>query len=150
MVVTRVQEVVEHAERFERMLADYYAGLAHRSSREGVRLLTDYMSRHRVRLQEALSKLPTGSAERVFSAPLPCDPPVADCRCFRDLDLPADASACDVLDAAIRLDECLILLYREVLQQPVDHEVRELFESLLRHEQRDEVELKKIKAMDYF
>ncbi len=41
-------------------------------------------------------------------------------------------------------------LYRQVLQQPVDDEIKELFESLVRAEQRDEIELKKIKAMDYF
>ncbi len=55
-----------------------------------------------------------------------------------------------VLDAAVILDECLVRLYRQVLQQPVDEEIRELFESLVRAEQRDEIELKKIKAMDYF
>jgi hypothetical protein len=37
-----------------------------------------------------------------------------------------------------------------VLRQELDAEVRELFESLLHCEEWDEVELKKIKAMDYF
>jgi hypothetical protein len=36
------------------------------------------------------------------------------------------------------------------VRQPVDQEVKQLFESLIRWEQDDEIELKKIKAMDYF
>ena len=76
--------------------------------------------------------------------------PTADCRCFEQVDLAPDASAQEVLDAAVKLDECLMSLYRQVLQQEVEPEVRDLFESFLHAEERDEIELKKIKAMDYF
>ena len=55
-----------------------------------------------------------------------------------------------LLDVAVILDECPVSLYRQVLPQPVDEEIREFFESLVRSEERDEIELKKIKAMDYF
>jgi len=55
-----------------------------------------------------------------------------------------------VLDAAVTFDECLVRLYRQAARQSADAEVRALFEGLIRAEQRDEIELKKIKAMDYF
>ena len=150
MAVTTIADVLKQAERFEKMLADYYADLAEHTSREGVRLLTDYMSRHRVRMHEELAKLPTEQIEHISASPLRYQPQAADCKCFEGLDLPPDASASQVLDVAMVLDECLMGLYRQVLQQDVEPEVRDLFESLLRSEQRDEIELKKIRAMDYF
>ncbi len=150
MAVITIEDVLKHAERFEQMLADFYANLSERSCREGVRLLTDYMSRHCERIAEALDKLSPEQVCRVCSAPLRYEPQAADCRCFDRIELPDNPSAAAVLDAAVIFDECLVSLYRQVLQQPVDEEIRELFESLVRAEQRDEIELKKIKAMDYF
>jgi rubrerythrin len=150
MAVVTINDVLRRAEEFERMLADYYAKLSEQTTREGVRLLAGHMSRHRIRISEALSKLSSPQVRRIRSAPLRYEPQAADCRCFEGVDLPPGASAAEVLDVATVFDECLVRLYRQVLQQPVDEEAKELFESLVCAEQRDEVELKKIKAMDYF
>lgn len=150
MAVITIDDVLKHAEKFEQMLADFYADLFTHSHREGVRLLTDYMSRHRIRIIEALEKLSPEQVRRICSVPLQYEPHAADCNCFDRIELPEDPSAGAVLDAAVILDECLVSLYRQVLQQPVEEEIRELFESLVLWEQQDEIELKKIKAMDYF
>ena len=132
------------------MLADFYAKVSQRSTREGVRLLTDYMSRHRARITAALDKLSAERVRRICSAPLRYEPQAADCRCFEGVELSPEATAAEVLDVAVTFDECLINLFRQVARQPVDEEIRELFESLIRAEERDKIELKKIKAMDYF
>lgn len=150
MAVTTIADVLKQAERFEQMLADYYADIAEHTTREGVRMLTDYMARHRVRMHEELAKLAHDRVEHICASPLRYEPDAADCKCFEGLDLPPDATANDVLNVAMILDECLMNLYRQVLQQDIEPEVRELFESLLRSEERDEIELKKIRAMDYF
>ena len=150
MPVVTVADVLRHAEQFERMLADYYRHLAEETPREGVRLLTDYMSRHRARLTGALARLDPDQVRRIREEPIRYEPQAADCRCFEGVDLPAEATAGQVLDIAVTLDECLVRLYRQAARQSADLEVRALFESLIRAEQRDEIELKKIKAMDYF
>ncbi|HDZ22179.1 hypothetical protein LCGC14_0367980 [marine sediment metagenome] len=150
MAIVTVEDVLECAERFEQMLAAYYGELSEHAAREGVRMLTDYMSRHRVRILEALDKLSCEQVDRTRSVPLRYEPHVADHTCFEGVTLSPDSDAADVLDAAVSFDECLVRLYRQVLQQDVEEDVKELFESLLHAEQRDEIELKKIKAMDYF
>ena len=145
-----VADVLEHAEAFEEMLASYYENLAEHTLREGVRLLTDYMGRHRIRIAAALEELPHDIVEHIRTAPIRYEPQAADCRCFEGMDLPPDATAAQVLDAAVTLDECLIRLYRQAGRQSEDQEVKEFFASLIRAEERDEIQLKKIKAMDYF
>jgi rubrerythrin len=150
MAVITIADVLRRAEEFEGRLAAYYKRLSEHTTREGVQMLTDYMSRHRVRIGERLDKLSPDEVRRICSTPLRYEPQAADCRCFEGIDLPPDATSAQVLDTAVTLDECLVNLYRQVVQQPVDEEVRELFESLIRTEERDEIELKKIKAMDYF
>ena len=150
MAVITILDVLARIEQFEHSLVEFYAKLAADSSREGVRLLTDYMSRHRTRIGEVLEKLPPNRMSQITSAPLQYEPHAADCKCFERTGLSEDSTAAEVLDAAVLLDECLVSLYKQVLQQPLEAEARELFESLIRAEQHDEIELKKIKAMDYF
>ena len=150
MAVISIADVLHHAQEFESMLADYYHDVAEHSSKEGVKMLSDYMSRHRIRIAEQLAKLPPERVNRICSTPLHYEPQAADCRCFEGVELPPDATAAQVLDVAVTFDECLIKLYRQVAQQPVDEDVRELFEGLIHSEERDEIEKKKIKAMDYF
>jgi ferritin-like protein len=108
------------------------------------------MSRHRKRLRAELEKLDPKELRRICAMPIHYQPDAADCRCFSRVTLPSDATAAQVLDAAVTFDQCLVNLYRQAAQQTGDGSVRELFESLIRSEERDEVELKKIKAMNYF
>lgn len=150
MAVVTVAQVIACAEDFEYMLAEFYANLSHQSTKEGVKLLTDYMSRHRERTHKALNKLPLKSLNRIYRTPLRYEPVAANCRCFEGVELKSQTTAAEVLDAAVKFDECLIRLYRQVVRQDVDREIKDLFESLIRWEEDDEKELKKIKAMDYF
>ncbi len=65
MGVITIAEVLERVNDFERRLAEFYANLSQQTTREGVRLLTDYMSRHRQRTQIALLELPIDEAEEI-------------------------------------------------------------------------------------
>ncbi len=150
MAIVTISQVLACAEDFERILAEFYTRLSQETTREGVRLLTDYMSRHRQRTHEALNKLPGRDMYRICKTPLRYEPRAADYHCFEGVELTPDATAAEVLDTAIKFDECLVRFYRQVTQQSVDQEVKELFENLIHWEQDDEITLKKIKAMDYF
>jgi hypothetical protein len=148
--VTSVTEILLHAERFEDVLAEYYRVISRETPHDGVQLLADYMSRHRKRLRAELEKLDPEELRRICSMPIHYQPDAAGRRCFSRVTLSPDATAAQVLDAAVTFDQCLVTLYRQTAQQAGDGSVRELFESLIRSEERDEVELKKIKAMNYF
>ena len=150
MAIVTIADVLRHAERFEQMLAGYYNKVAHETTRDGVRLLTEYMSRHRNRIAEALDKMDPSQVRLICCSEVRYEPHAADCQCFENLKLPKDADAARILDAAISFDECLIDLYNQTARQTNDPHVKDLFESLIKCEQRDEIELKKIKAMDYF
>ena len=150
MAVITVADVLKTVEDFESRLVEYYADISKSTTSEGVHLLADYMGRHRRRLSAALERVPEAKRERISGCHLRYEPVRPSCSCFEDRKLSSDSPASAILDLAVDVDECLIGLYRQVLQQDLDPEVRELFEALLHCEEWDEVELKKIKAMDYF
>jgi len=150
MAVITVEDVLKTAEEFESRLVEYYADVSERTTSEGVRLLSGYIGRHRRRLAEALSQLSDEARTRICGCPIRYEPAKPHCSCFEGAGLRPDAPAAEILDIAVEVDECLIELYKQVLRQDLDPEVRALFESLVQCEEWDEVELKKIKATDYF
>ncbi len=150
MSIITVADVLKTARDFEAKLVDYYRKIAEQTTSDGVKLLADYMGRHRRHLSEALDRLDDAEREEISSFPIRYEPLAPDRVCFEGREVPPDATAEEVLDIAIEIDACLIDLYRQILTQDVDQEVKDLFESLVRAEERDTIELKKIKAMDYF
>ena len=150
MRVVTIGQVLEHVEEFEDLLEEFYDVHSHENPHEGVRLLTDYMSRHSHHIRSFLNDIPLDQRNHLLTFPISYEPHVPGCHCFEEIDLSPDADASHVLDAAVLLDECLVQLYRQILHHPVEQHVKEFFEGMIRTLEKDEVQLKKIKAMDYF
>ena len=150
MAAITLGEILEHVEEFEEILRDFYAKLSEKTTHEGVRLLTEYMSRHSLHIHELLKELNPSRKKTICSTPLPYTPHFPGKHCVDLVKLPADPTAIEVLDAAVSFDECLVQMYHSVADQPVSQDIKDFFESLIRNLEKDEVELKKIKAMDYF
>jgi hypothetical protein len=55
MLAITLGEILGHVEEFEGNLKDFYAKLSTKTTHEGVRLLTDYMSRHSFRIHNLLA-----------------------------------------------------------------------------------------------
>ena len=153
MDVITIAQLLMRVEEFEAKAARIYRKLSDETTHEGVHMLADYLSRHRRRTHKALLDLPVDSVEqirKICNTPLRYEPDRLGRHSFDDIDLPPDATAEDLLDSAICFDECLINFYRQIVQRPVDRNIKTLFESLIRWEEGDEIEMKKIKATHYF
>lgn len=150
MLAITLDQILTHVEHFEQLLKSFYAKLSEETTHEGVRLLADYMSRHSLRIHELLNKLPLDKRDTICSTPIPYMPELPDQEDIKLIKLSADPSAGEILDAAVRLDDCLVKMYQSVAEQPVCQEIKEFFEYLIGDLEMDEIQLKKIKAMNYF
>jgi len=142
-----VEDVLDHARRFEDMLVDYYGRLSDRAVHEGVRMLAQHMAHRQQRIINALNTFTPEQRNEIHRTPVRYEPEAADGNCFRGRELPADVTTAEVLEVALVFDECLARFYRQILRQEVSEEVRDLFEGLLRLEEGDEIQLKKIQAV---
>ncbi len=151
MSVVTVGQMLEKARHFERCLEAYYADLRDRATRDGVRLLTYYLARHRRHLPEALECLSKPQLARIAHIPLKYDnPEFSPEKHFEGKRLPSSVTGDELLGVAIEFVEMLCSFYRWMVQQPLGDEADSLFQSLLRIEERHVIELKKITAMHYF
>jgi hypothetical protein len=151
MAVVTVGEMLDRALDFEVRLEAYYAELRDRSTVDGVRILTHYLARHKRHVPEALEPFTAVDLHHIRLAPMKYDDTdFHPAHCFEGRGLPADATGEQLLDVSIEFVDTLIRFYHWMLQQPLGPGPQGLFQSLLRIEERDVIELKKIKAMDYF
>ena len=151
MSAVTVGDMLERVRGFERRLEVYYADMRDTTASDGVRLLTHYLARRRHHLRDALESYSPEQLEHIRRVRLKYDDTDFSLQhSFEGTGLPAAAGGNELLDVAISLVETLIRFYRWMAGQPLGHEAGGLFESLLHIEERHVVELKKIRAMDYF
>ncbi|HEG42519.1 MAG TPA: hypothetical protein ENH94_00570 [Phycisphaerales bacterium] len=146
MVTVTVRQIIDKVDRFEAKVARFYDNLSRESNVEAVRLLSDYVSRHRVRTKEAFSRLPEDEQKHIYSIIMKYEPLMPGEHCFDDVELSEDATVAEVLETVRRFDECIAQMYRQIVLKPVHHEVKDIFEKLIEWEENDEVELKKLEA----
>jgi len=140
MRATSIAEIIEHAEKFEQDLVEFYREISNHTSHEGARMVTDYIALHTRHIKEMLSELPEEKRQHICSIPLSYKPPIPGKQCFEFIELPDDATADDVLEAAISFDEDLLQMYRCVARQDSGQDVKEFFEELVQTLERNQVE----------
>ncbi len=151
MSAVTVGDMLQRVKEFERRLEAYYAGMRDTTASDGVRLLTHYLARRRCHLRDALASYSPQQLAHIRRVQLKYDDTDFSLQhSFEAAELPAAAGGTELLDVAIPLVETLIRFYRWMAGQPLGHEAGGLFESLLHIEERHVIELKKIRAMDYF
>ena len=146
MVAITISEILEHIEKFENMLTELYTKFSQESQKETVHMLAEYLARHRHRTMEALEQLPPEQMEHVRDVRLQYPPHIPGPHCLEEIDIAADSTPEEMLDAAMQFDECLIHMYEQIAEQTIEHETRDLFENLIQLERNDELKLKKTKA----
>ena len=151
MAIVSIDDLFNRAKQFEERLVSYYADIRDESTNNGVRLLTYYLSRHRLRLQQALDDFDSAEVERVKKIKLKYDIEFYPDKEFHLMQIPPEkVTGQDLIDAAVGYDLELVELYKGILRQPLGPEGADLIESLIKVEERDIVMLKKIAASHYF
>jgi hypothetical protein len=146
MRAVKISCILDGVVQFESGLKVVYDRVSRDAVRGDIEMLASYISRHRKRIEQALSQLPEQEIEKIRNTPLPYEPQAADWHCISEFDFDSIASVEDLINAAIKFDDCLINLYDQVARQAVNQQTKDLFQSLRCIEQNDEITLMNIKA----
>lgn len=133
----RIVDVLEHAREFHAQLSRYYDSLATVADRARVKIFLDYLSACARRHEEALAEYEEVAPRDVMDTWVSC---ATDARIGKALELKTLTPGMqveEVLREALRLDECLSELYREVIDRAATDRVREVFTRLLETNQKD-------------
>jgi hypothetical protein len=104
-------------------------------------MLLDYLTRHERHLEEILSNYEEHVSKRILDCWFSYTPDTIPKECFESCDLDAGMTIDEVIQRAVRLDECLLLLYQEMASRAPHADVRDVFQTLLELERQEEHEL---------
>ena len=137
----RTRDVLDHARSFHQQVSELYQRLEDRAEKERVQMLLDYLRRHEKHLEQSLSDYEKEASKRIldtwFQYTLEEDPSDL----LSEVEVREDMAVDDVVRLALRLDDYLIDLYRNMADNADIPEVKEVFTNLLELEQQDEHQL---------
>lgn len=131
------KDLLAQAAALHEGLAAYYQRLAGESSREKVKLLLDYLSRHERNLAAELARYNEAASRGVLDAWLNHELDGEFLKCVPPAQPVADLDINALIDLAIQLDDCIIDLYQLVAMQCQLPEAREAFVNLVAQEREE-------------
>lgn len=131
----QVKEFVEFGRQFHAAIGRLYETLGEHAELERVRMLLDFLQRHEQNLEAALARFEKNSHSGILEAWLEYSPSLDVDAVLAEIKLPEKPSSDDIIAAALKFDDALIELYREVAEKAVNHNTRVTFQSLLTLEQ---------------
>ncbi|MEN8254254.1 MAG: hypothetical protein ABFR33_02180 [Verrucomicrobiota bacterium] len=143
MAFDQTKDVLEHAREFHRKLSVFYGGLKESTSKERVRTLLDYMSRHEKYLDDCLAQYEEQVSDNVLDTYFKYESESNGLAAIDTFEIKPDMDVDDVVAAARHFDDYLIAFYREMAQRALSEKVREIFENLLEMEKHEQIELSK-------
>jgi rubrerythrin len=143
MAVETTKDVLDHAREFHTQLSDFYNLLSRKSEKQRVKLLLDYMSQHEKYLEETLARYEEEVSGKILNTWFQYPPPKEILDTCREVSITKtdDLTVDDVIEMAVKLDQCLIDLYKEMIKNSETDEMREVFTNLMEMEKRQELEL---------
>jgi rubrerythrin len=136
MASESVKDILDHAREFHRDLGAYYASLGAAADKARVRLLLDYMSAHERSLDRALSAYEAMGQKAVLGTWFKSALDGSLLEVKKLLPVRRDMSTDDVIRCALKVDRCLMQVYRRLAENAVAEDVKSLFEELVRETQK--------------
>jgi rubrerythrin len=143
MAFETTKDVLDHAREFHTQLSEFYSLLSRKSEKQRVTLLLDYMSQHEKYLEETLTRYEEEVSEKILNTWFRYPPPKEVLTTCSEINIEEkeDLTVDDVIEMAVKLDQCLIDLYKEMIKNSETEEMREVFTNLMEMEKRQELEL---------
>ncbi|MBT3202351.1 MAG: hypothetical protein HN350_20820 [Phycisphaerales bacterium] len=143
----QVKDLLERVVKFHGMLREFYSRIDSESRKESVKLLVNYMARHEKILAERLEKITTQQQQELDEEWWTSVPVLAQKVCLQEYDIDQDSSIDDVIDAGLKLNQCLISYYSQLADISPSDELTEFFTVLEQMEIVEKTRLLETKGM---
>ncbi len=139
MATESVKDVLDHARMFHKIIGDYYIRLRSITDKERIKMLLDYLSRHEQYLEKSLVKYEEGAPEKVLKTWLQFTPCQEMLKHLEDIVAEPLKSTDEVIDVAMKLDDCLIELYEDMAMRAESEDLRAVFNNLVEMEKQEKL-----------
>ena len=138
MAAIQVSDLLIRCQHFHHRLAEYYEGLENEVRRPEVRAMLDFMARHEHHLEHCIELYSKTAAPGVTQAWFKVAPDDQAGKLLHEATVDPDMGVEDVIEMAMRFDDYLIRVYRQLAESTQNSQLREALENLLELEESEE------------
>lgn len=138
MAAIQMVDLLKRCQQFHHRLAEHYEEMEHAVHREDVRMMLDFMARHERHIEHCLAIYEKTADPGVAEAWLRVAPDDALKHLLDDEPVNPDMRVEDVIEMAMVFDHGLIRMYRQLASSTHNSKLREVLESLLDLEERED------------
>jgi hypothetical protein len=132
-----VRQLLDQARTFHHRMGEMCESMSRGTDPERVRLLLNYLSQHELKLEQSLQDYEKERSHNVLDHWLDFTPCESLDTFFEEHALKPGMPLSDIIRTVLQFDDCLIGFYRQVAEETVSEEVRNLFTHLVDQEESD-------------
>lgn len=141
--VQTAKDVIDQTKAFHRRLSDFYQNLSESVEKDRVKLVLEYLSRHQQNLAAIMDDYESELSERILNTWIMYVATECNLEPYFEAKLDNSMTAQEAIDIAIKLDACLLDTYKAMLNKEIPDDVSNVFEDLLKLEEREKVKMAK-------
>jgi rubrerythrin len=137
----QTRDILAGAEAFHRQIGEYYHQMSDQAEKPRIKMLLDYLSRHEEQLADSLADYEQNASAAVMDTWFQSKHKLDVCAILKDVKISPEMSVDDVIDLGLKLDDCLITMYRDLAENAHSEDVRTVFQNLLDMEEEEKRQL---------
>jgi rubrerythrin len=143
MAFETTKNILDHAREFHSQLSEFYCSLSTQSEKQRVKMLLDYMSQQERHLEDTLARYEEQLSEQALNTWFQYPPPKEILNICKEVTMAGkgDLTVDDVIAMVVKLDQCLIDLFKDAVEKADTDALREIFQNLQGMEKRYQLEL---------
>lgn len=139
MRTEQVKDILEHTRHFHELISDFYQNLSQNTDKERLKIILDYLSEHELHLEKAFAEYEKTASKKILNVWLPFSPCQERLTEFKVQIQSEEITIKEIIQKVIELDDCVINMYRDLVSQADNQDVKDVFYSILdfeTHEKR--------------
>lgn len=137
----QVKEIIEFVRLFHQQMREFYESLHEKDEKYRIKIFLDYLCRHEKHREDTLARYEKEALSNIMDAWFKFLPKNITPKCLESNVIKSDMTVDDVVCFALELNNCLVEIYKKLIEQTNVREVKEVFKSLLHRIEKEEKNL---------
>jgi rubrerythrin len=138
MAAMQMIDLLRRGERFHGGLAAYYEALRNVARREDVQQVLDYLVEHERSIEKCFHEYETTAPKGVSGTWFKITPETCLKKLMEETEIDPDMTVDDLIQHALRFDDCLVALYRQLTEMAISEDLGEALNRILSLEETHE------------
>lgn len=134
----QVSDIFDYIRLTHHQMRTFYDGLHLKDETERMKILLDYLSKHEKHREDALAQYENDTVSKILGTWFKYIPEDNTATCLESFRIKSDTNVDDIITMYLKLNNCIIQLYKNIVEETGSNEVKEVFTSLYKQLEKEE------------